>query len=197
MRNMFISIVTLILLFSVGYSETPATGDQTPENDVLYSRSIKDIEILAILEFEGLKIAVFRDKKTGLIHPLQVGNYLTNGKISSIDTSGVRVAREGKPDYRYSVNQRIVMKKTNEYVSITQKDMDLRGILANLAKPAEKTVYVDGGIKHNVSLSVKDIHWRDLMNILVETFNLKLEEDQTSIHILNSDTEQKFSKNDQ
>ena len=186
--------MNILILIVISLAAGPSPSAKNPENDPLYAKSIKDIEILAILEYDDMKIAVFRDRKTNIIHPLQTGNYLTHGRISMIDASGVRVTRKGKPDYRYSIFQRIVKDPGKEYVSFSLQNADIRGILANLALPSDKQVMVDGKLDRKLSMNVKVLHWRDVLNILALTFDLQVEETDDEIKILKFDTAERLSK---
>ena len=188
---MKIIILILFVLLMPGIlvcAEEKTTEDRALKDDVLYSRSMNDVEILAILDYEGAKIAIFRDKKTGAIHPLQVGNYLTHGKILRIDKATVRVSQKRRPDLQYSVYQKIFKNKNKEFISFSENDMDIRGLLANLATPAGKTVFVDKALNQKVGLTVYDLHWRDLLNIMALIFNFEVKEDDTAIRLIAPET---------
>jgi hypothetical protein len=165
-----------------GYSESKPT--KTEDHDELFKRKTNEVEILVLVEYGNMHIAVFRDKVTGLMHPLQAGNELTGGKIKNITLSAVSVHREDTTDLRYTLRNRFVKDRTSEYITYAGRDLELRGILANLARPAGIPIYVDNRVNLKLSMAVKDIHWKDLLDVLVATFGLHVMEEENAIKIL-------------
>jgi hypothetical protein len=176
-----ILIVLLAHSITCFAKSTPDTPSE--KHDALYSRKTHEVTILAILEYEDLKIAAFRDNITGSTHPLQVNNELCGGKIVSVNQQGVRVHREGNPDLQFSVNNRIIRNKSPEHVTFSLKNADIRGVIANLARPAGIKILVDKRMKIKLSMTVKDLHWKDVLDILASTFGLIVTSESDAIRV--------------